>query len=101
MNSDDAQTHRKGKSKADDAKQSKGNSSINIHRDSTAESHSLPTQSRTTTHKPPRNRTLRESVKAHLGSGRLIPIVGGDVNAKRQDSQSHAGTSVMSLPGSF
>ena len=101
MNSDDVLTHRKGKSKADDAMQTKGSSSINIHLDSTAESYALLTQSRTTTHRPPRNRTLRESVKAHLDSGKSIPIVGGDVNAKRKDGQSHAGTSVMSLPGSF
>lgn len=101
MNSDDALAHRKGKSKADDPKQTKGNSSINIPLDSTAESHSLLTQSRTITHKPPRNRTLRESVKAHLGSGKPIPIIGDDVNAKRKDSQSHAGSIIMSLPGNF
>ena len=100
MKSDDALTRRKGKSKVDDAKQTEGTSSVNIHHDSTAESHSLLTQSRTVMHKPPRNRTLRESVEAHLGSGKKI-TVGGDVNAKRKDSQSHAEDGVTSLPGSF
>ncbi|KAF8345142.1 hypothetical protein F5887DRAFT_968262 [Amanita rubescens] len=91
-----APIHPKGKLKEDDTKQI---SSINIYHDNAAESHSLPTQPRIATYKPPRNRSLRESVEAYLGGGRrMIPAAGNDMNAERKDSQSHAENNLLLLP---
>ena len=96
----EALIHPNGKLKENATKQI---SSINIYHDNAPESHSLPTQSRTATYKPPRNRSLRESVEAYLGGGkRVIPAAAGnDMNAERKDSQSHAENSFLLLPGRF
>jgi len=95
----EALIHPKGKLKEEDTKQI---SSINIYHDNATESHSLLTQSRTATYKPPRNRSLRESVEAYLGGGKrmISAAAGNDMNAERKDSQSHAENNLLLLPGS-
>ncbi|KAF8622047.1 hypothetical protein AX15_007330 [Amanita polypyramis BW_CC] len=58
---------------------------ITTRRQDTSEMRSSSSaQSRAAMHKPPRNRSLRESVEAHLGSGKRMIEVGRDnVNVRR------------------
>ncbi|KAK2462172.1 hypothetical protein APHAL10511_005804 [Amanita phalloides] len=90
--------HRKGTERVHDAKQLVTSSINEEGNDGTSLHLSSHTQSRAATHRLHRHRSFRESVEAHLGSGkRMRPALSDNVNAIHKNGELHADNSVSLL----